>query len=688
MLTLSRYPFFRILPAFIAGIVIYDCNNRFVEPVWLSLLFILVLFAFLYQWPGKKPFTRFREVRGIYIFIVFMISGYISPSIRHPSLTTSCTSDSVDHYFARVVHYQGNKNMYGQYVFNIKKIRRNGKWIPANENVWVYLNLNDTSMPLSVNTEVLVKGHPFQVRPPVYKGLFDFGKYLQRNDISCIHYLNTNDLFIMGSHRNHSLSSKIGALREHLTDELQTMIPDQNESGLAKAMLLGDRSGINTGLRQAYNAAGVAHILAVSGLHTGIIFLIFSTLLMPLKLNRKFKWLYYVTVMAGIWFYALLTGLSPSVIRASLMFSIVLLGLLTGGRHQVYNSIAAAAFFMLLFDPWLIYSVSFQMSFLAVFGIVVLYPKLNALFKPEKRLWKYIWGITCVSTAAQIALFPLLIHYFHQFSPFFIISNLLIIPAATLILTFGMSLLAMESLDFSIPFLNHFFQVVLKSVNALVFKIESLPGSLIDDLYLNTFEVWLVYLLFTFLVAFIYFKSKKLLFAALMISLLSGFVFTRHTISNSRQKAVFIYRQPQSIHADFIRKNALLSYRYRNKLLGKSGALSITKIPGEYEVYSQENIFDTKRIHTATNYDLVVFENKSFLFLKQPIRNFYRDLSVDYLVICTPQLHVSDIPESFHFYYLITPCDTENGTNAIFSRKGQKLHEICLEEGKVLHIKL
>ncbi len=688
MLYLSRYPFFRILPAFITGIVLYDFNDSFIKPVWISLLFILVLFTFLYRRSGKNPFNHYRTATGVFIFIIFIISGYISPFIRHSLHTVSYISDTIDHYYAMVVHYQGNKNKHGQYIFNIKRIHSNNKWILVNEKVWVYLPLNDSAGPIPVNSRILVKGHPVKAKPPIYKGLFDFRKYLKRNDISCIHYLNPDDLLIAGYCRHHSLLSKTGALRRQLAGELQGMISGKKEYSLAAAMLLGDRSGLDTDLRKAYSAAGVAHILAVSGLHTGIVFLILSTLLLPMKFNRKFRGVYYLAVIAGIWFYALLTGLSPSVIRASLMFTIVMLGLLSGGKLQVYNSIAAAAFFMLLFEPWLIYSVSFQLSFVAVFGIVLLYPKLNILFQPKSRILEYIWKIICVSVAAQIALFPLLIHYFHQFSPFFILSNILIIPAATLILTFGMTLLTIESIGFPVPVLNHFFQIVLQNVNGLVFKIESLPGSVVDGLHLNTPEVWLVYLLLTFLITLIYSGSGKFLIVSAIASVITGFVLTNHIIRTHRQKAVVVYQEPRTIRVDFIRGNNLWTYRYKHENPEKSGAAVAVDIRSPYEIYRTESIFNTKRIHTSSVYDLVVFEGKRFLFLKRPIQVLPKTIEVDYLFICIPPEQVPDIPNTLHFKYLVSPHPLKSGFSASHIRKIQNQRMICLERDKALQIKL
>ncbi len=625
----------------------------FFNPVFISLLFILGLFIILFRWPPGKFYGTVRTARGFFIILAFMLAGYATPGVRHSFRGPSCTSDSIDFYYATVVASKGHIDGKERYVLRIKKIHQHGLWSTCNRNILVYLKTDTSNKNIPIKSDVLVSGHPVRVQSPLYNGLFDFRKYLEREGISGIHYLEPNDMVITSQQPNPSFLSQITALRPVLAGELQTMVHNKRAYQVALAMLLGDKTGLDTDTRKAFSAAGVSHVLAVSGLHTGIVFLIISFLLAPLKNKKKLRFLYYFTIITGIWLYAMLTGLSPSVVRAAIMFTMLLLGTLARGKHQVYNSLAAAAFLMLLIQPWLIYSVSFQLSFLAVFGIVLLYPRLYPLVRPKSKPLVYLWKITCVSVAAQMAVFPLLIYYFHQFSLFFILSNLLVMPAAALIISFGMPLLIVESAGISVPLFNRLFEAILQTVTAFVYEIETIPGSSVNGLYLKPAEVWLLYLLLALCVLFLYFRSKKIYVLIALASILTGLVFTNHILRNHRRKVVWVYRIPSGYRIDFIRGNRLWTYFFRDGSSRIPGLFVPPKITGSYDIDQAENILTSGRIHSTPAYDLIVFEGKRFLFLKRPMQKLSKPVHTDYLFIKTANRPVAKLPENLHYSHLI-----------------------------------
>lgn len=636
MLVLSRYPFFRILPAFIAGIIINESDGIFSNQVGWILLFFLVIFTILYKQSGHKPFYLHRDIQGLFIFTAFLIAGYATPIIRYPSPSIECSSDSTAFYLATAISCESKIDKKEQCIFNITEVHYKNNWISTNQKVLAFIPDDDTSKQLPLNCVVLIKGHPSQVRPTMYQESFDYKKYLARRNIQYVHFLKPSGILVVQEPQKHSFSAIIASLRRRLKQNLRFIIPDQREYSVALAMLLGDKSKLEKDVRNAYSAAGVAHILAVSGLHTGIVFWIVSWLFMPLKRNPSFRWIYYAIVTASIWFYALLTGLSPSVTRAALMLTFVLLGTLFNGKYQIFNSIAASAFFILLIQPWLIYSVSFQLSYLAVFGIVLLYPKMSSLFKSNARLPEYLWKIICVSIAAQMATFPLVIYYFHQFSPFFIISNLLVLPAATLIITTGTILLIIESIGLSIPLLNKLLETVLHITNQTVYKIESLPGSTLNQLHLEPQAVWLIYILVALVISGIYFRSKWMLVVTAAFSILLSADLSLQIIHNHRQKAVIVYKQSHWLKADYIEGNILWKFALRTNTPEASHNVSMPDSINKYIIYKSMSILKSGRIHTTPAYDLIVFKGRSFLFLRQFPPVVQRQMRIDYLFVFNP----------------------------------------------------
>jgi ComEC/Rec2-related protein len=407
---------------------------------------------------------------------------------------------------------------------------------------------------------------------------------------------------------------------------------------------------------------------------------------MPLKRNPPFKWIYYAIVTGSIWFYALLTGLSLSVTRAALMLTFVLLGTLVNGKYQIFNSIAASAFFILLFEPWLVYSVSFQLSYLAVFGIVLLYPKLRGLFTLNATIPKYLWKIICVSIAAQMATFPLVIYYFHQFSPFFLLSNLFVLPAAALIITTGTILLIIESMGLSIPLLNKLLETVLHVTNQTVYKIESLPGSTLNQLYLEPQTVWLIYILLALIISGIYFRSKWSLIVTAAFSILLSVDLSQQIIHNHHQKAVIVYKQYHWLKADYIEGDNLWKFVLRTDTRGTSHDVSMPDSIKKYHINKSMSILKSGRIHTSTTYDLIVFEGRSFLFLKQLPPAIQHHIHVDYLFVFNPDfIKFRNNLKNLQYDYLIYAGPAIADPYEIFIVKD---HDADLNQKKILRIRL
>src|SRR5690606_8261806 len=180
---------------------------------------------------------------------------------------------------------------------------------------------------------------------------------------------------------------------------------------------------------------------AVRGLHVGVIYALFILILKPLRLKKEKARLYLLFVILVIWLYAFLTGLSPSVVRAATMFSLMTLGQMRERPPSIYNILAFSAMLLLTYNPDVIFEVGFQLSYLAVLGIVMIQPLILNLWLPRNKVLEYIWQLTSVSLAAQLVTFPLSTFYFHVFPTYFLLGNLLILPLAFIIMQVGVPLM-------------------------------------------------------------------------------------------------------------------------------------------------------------------------------------------------------------------------------------------------------
>ncbi|MBN2807303.1 MAG: ComEC/Rec2 family competence protein, partial [Prolixibacteraceae bacterium] len=293
--------------------------------------------------------------------------------------------------------------------------------------------------------------------------------------------------------------------------------------------------------KSSFSASGAMHVLAVSGLHVGIIYLILKLLLKPLYRIRRMLMVNMVLIVAALWAYAFITGLSPSVLRSCTMFSFITVGEHLRHRTNFYNILATSAFFLLLVNPNILYKVGFQLSYAAVASIVFFQPKIAALYQPKHRVIKWLWDLTTVSLAAQIGTFPISIFYFHQFPVYFWLSNFVAIPAAAVLLYLAFLFYLTLPLPFLIPITGWVIGMLVKGLNSAVIFIESLPFSVITGLNSNGTSL-IIMILIVFSLGWLT-VSKR--FVPLVTLLILCFVFTSYSaylnIKVSRQSTVVFY---------------------------------------------------------------------------------------------------------------------------------------------------
>lgn len=268
-----------------------------------------------------------------------------------------------------------------------------------------------------------------------------------------------------------------------------------DEMAVAVAMALGDKSRITNDLRDVYSISGASHVLALSGLHLGIIYMLLSLLLGV----RRLGVLRELLIVSGIWSYALFTGLSPSVVRASVMITVyAFVGLMGRGRMSV-NALSFTAIVMLLLNPLCLYDVGFQMSFLAVLAILVFYKPVYGLVPGEwlesHRWAKWVWAMVVVSCSAQLGVAPLTAYYFGRFSSFFLLTNFFVIPLATVILYLTALLFASAVIPPLLPWVARALAQIVGWQNALAKWVASLPGSSIEHISINRLQLLMVYII-------------------------------------------------------------------------------------------------------------------------------------------------------------------------------------------------
>ena len=218
----------------------------------------------------------------------------------------------------------------------------------------------------------------------------------------------------------------------------------KNELGIAEALLIGYKEDLDKDLVQAYSNAGVVHIIAISGLHLGLIYIMLNWIFGILPFIKKSKVVKTILLLACLFLFSLLTGAAASVLRSAVMFTFIVIGRNFFKASSIYNSLAVSAFMLLCYDPYFLWDVGFQLSYLALIGIVTLQQPIHRLLYVKNKWLDKIWGLVSVTLAAQISTFPICIFYFHQFPNLFFITNLVAVPLSTVILFAEIFMLALS----------------------------------------------------------------------------------------------------------------------------------------------------------------------------------------------------------------------------------------------------
>jgi competence protein ComEC len=338
-------------------------------------------------------------------------------------------------------------------------------------------------------------------------GNFDYRAYMNKKGIYFTAYIAKYQWKKIGKNEKKTIYSISHKIQQYLTQLLKKSGMNGDEFAVTAAILLGNDDEMDEEVKRAYSAAGTSHILCVSGMHVGIIYMLINFLLKFLDKRKSSKRFKMIVLVFIIWFYSCITGLSPSVQRAACMFSFVSFGHWLQRNSNVFHSLFTSLFILLLINPSLIFEVGFQLSYAAVFGIVMFQGKICRLWKTKNKVLHYFWELATVSIAAQLGTFPIAVYYFGQFPNYFLISNLSVILLSFIIVINGIAVLVFSFSTTLASFLSMLLNAEVKTMNTLVRIIEQLPGSVSEGLYLHLSQVFTLYI--CILCSWFYMETKQ-----------------------------------------------------------------------------------------------------------------------------------------------------------------------------------
>ncbi len=406
----------------------------------------------------------------------------------------------------------------------------------------ILLNIQKDSSftDLKVDTKILVKATLRDVNAPKNPYQFNYKKYLEKKNIYKQLSITKSDYLLLNNDHT-SLNGFAFKFREKVNLSLKKYQFEKEELSIINALLLGQRQEISKEVLENYTKAGAIHILAISGLHVGIILWLLSIILKPLEYFKNGKLIKLVLAVALLWCFAFIAGMSASVIRAVTMFTAVAISLLGKKQSNIYNNLVISIFILLLFNPFYLFDVGFQLSYLAVFFIVWLQPLLYKIWIPKLKPINFLWKIFTVSLAAQLGVLPLSLYYFHQFPGLFFVTNLVIIPFLGFILGFGLLAIFLSLANLLPQFLADLYQSIIGLMNQFIEWIALQESFLFQNISFSVLMLVSSYGLIIFSFRWIENKSPlRLKYGLLSLLLLqSVFIYEKWQMSSKNELIIF-----------------------------------------------------------------------------------------------------------------------------------------------------
>lgn len=405
--------------------------------------------------------------------------------------------------------------------------------------ILLIISNDTTNTALNIDQELITYAKINEINGPLNPYEFDYKKYLENLGVYHQVYTKPSNIVLLESNKS-TLYGIAAKWRNTITNHLKEEKFDSDALGVIQALLLGERNDISEATYTNYKNAGAIHILAVSGLHIGILLLLLQFLLRPIEQIKYGKKIKLVLIVLLLWGFAFLAGLSASVVRAVTMFTFLAYAESLNRPANKFNILALSMFFILLIQPNYLFQVGFQMSYLAVFAILWIYPMLQRFWLPKNKLLKYLWQLLSVSIAAQLGVLPISLFYFHQFPGLFFLTNLAIIPFLGFILAFGIVVIILSLLKILPSFIAEIYNSLIELMNTIIARIAQQEAFIFKSIYFDGTQLILTYFTLIFLVlAFSKPTFKRMaIFLFGVIAFQIWLVFSNYTMSHKSEAIV------------------------------------------------------------------------------------------------------------------------------------------------------
>jgi len=630
----SKLPLLPVALCFAAGII----TSRFFPGLHSLPVIMILVFAWILVFPVYRQNDIYKRlILHILLLSLAFFGGYALFSKVRVDLMENQLPTDVSIEMQGIIVSAPVKSNYRKFILEVYKFNNGGiNWNETDCRIMVYVHPDVPSgSELQEGNEIILKGTVSEITYLKNPKAFNYKDFLFSRKIvrQCI--LQQNGIVSLQSDAYPNVKSWSRIAREYAHHQIRIFTTDEETRAITESILLGINSRIQEEVYADFSNTGTIHILAVSGMHVNIFMFVFLWLSAKIKKRSVWVRLCKVALLCSlVWFYVFLTGSNPSVLRAGLMFSYMIIGNEADRKPSMLNALGFAALCLLIANPFHLFNLSFQFSFLAVLGILVMDPVIKALYAPGIKPIQWLWSYLCISIAAQFFVFPLSVFYFNQFPVYFLLAGIIAVPLGTIILYFGNILILAGS--FAVLFKNAFECTVSFFINSISF-FAKLPGALSGYIDLELHEMFCWFLMLLFLVLFLV-TRKLLCFYILLTLLIINYTYRRVLyLGKMETTEIVIYAVSGGYHLDFFQGCDVISLSslrlsQKSKSFASSGYRKYKEICQDFDLTpvraATGNNFSFKDGNfQAANLKLWVPDYRKFKHFKPAFEN------INYLVI-------------------------------------------------------
>ena len=534
-----QFPLTRIFIGFLFGILLFRIENISTTFVLFSLGFSIIGLLISSFFCQKR--SAFKIIFGCFTLTTAIIVGISTALIHKESLNQL-------HYTHQILDYEKVHQLDLIAVEKLKNSQKNIRLIcilkvldgrKSFGKVILNISKDKTFKNIKIGTHLNVIGIIFKNKKPFNPNLFDYSSYLENQEIYAQVYSKQKQIKI--GDFEPSLWASFSNFRTVIISNLEHSNISKEELNVLNALILGQQQDISPEVLKDYQYAGAVHVLSVSGLHVGFIMLFITFLLKPISNSKKAAILKLIIIVLSLWGFAILAGLSPSIVRSVTMFSFLAIGIQLRRTVNIYHTLLVSMLLILLFKPSFLFDVGFQLSYLALFFIIWLQPLLSNIWQPKNKIIKYFWDIITVSTAAQIGAMPLSIYYFHQFPGLFFVTNLIILPLLGVIMAVGVIAILIAAFSTVPFFIAKAVELLIGLLNAIIHWVASIDTFVIKNISFSNEMLWSSYLVIILIILWIKrptFNRLTITFASILL-LQIILIFQKKETLNNEELIIF-----------------------------------------------------------------------------------------------------------------------------------------------------